>query len=431
MKKKTSDKNKQKTHRFKLNNGLEVVIVPIGKAPIVNITMAYKVGSKDEKPGKTGFAHLFEHLMFEGTKNVAKGGFDEYCSMAGGTNNAYTSYDLTSYTMTLPAHQVEMGLWLESDRMFNFEVTPEALKNQKDVVTEEISQTVDNQPYGKWRELLAASAFSSESSYSWEVHGSKEDVAASVIEDVKEFHKMFYRPDNACLTISGSVDIDIVKNLIDKYFNISIDYKNKPKRNLHLPEYCQKGSYSSFKDNIPFNAVFAAFHCDGFLSENIYKADIISNMLGDGKSSAIYNELVYNRQIASAAGSFMDKREHNSLLTFFAIGANENVSNDELFNGLMDIFEKIIQNGPDTDVFLKSRNQISTFIAYDLQYLGGLGDLISSRTLFFDDPESSFNLIDNYLNITIDDLKQYLKNFKGRNEAIRIDATPVCNDKTN
>ena len=277
--------------RKKLDNGLETVILPIRKVPVVTISVGYKAGSKNEVRGKTGLAHLFEHLMFEGTANVPKGGFDQYCSIAGGTNNAYTTYDLTSYIMALPSHQLELGLWLESDRMFNFEIGEKALENQKKVVVEEINQTVENQPYGRWRNFLAENAFAPESCYSWEVQGFADDVKSVGMKDINDFYEKFYQPENACLVIAGDIDPGSALPQIEKYFNQQVTRKE-----IYRPpngkEMLQSGNYAKFEDNVPFHALFLAFHCSGFKDEEILAGDVLAFILGSGKSSILYNSQV-------------------------------------------------------------------------------------------------------------------------------------------
>jgi len=320
--------------RHRLDNGLDLVIIPLDRIPVVCVNIAYKVGSKDESIDNTGFAHLFEHLMFEGSKNVQKGEFDNLCSVAGGTNNAYTTYDLTSYTMSLPSHQLELGLWLESDRLFNFEVTEEALLNQKKVVVEEIRQTVENQPYGRWRELLAELAFKPECSYSWEVHGKIEHVESAQLENTQSFFDRFYNPSNACLVLCGDVNETTALPLVEKYFNRSRKI-NQPVRNEFAESFRLKGKSGTFEDSIPLSGVFISFHFDGFNSDDTFTADLLANISGDGKSSRLYRSLVYDKQIASQAGAFADKRENSSVLTFYAIANKANTSCDQLYEALI------------------------------------------------------------------------------------------------
>ena len=407
-----------------LPSGLRLILIPRKKVPVVSMNMAYKVGSKNEVRNMTGFAHLFEHLMFEGTKNIPKGEFDRYCSSAGGTNNAYTSYDITSYIMALPTHQLELGLWLESDRLYNSEVTPEALENQQKVVTEEIRQTVENQPYGRWRELLAASAFKSECTYSWEVHGSIKDVESATIEDTTKFFNSYYRPENACLVLCGDFDPDRTYELVEKYFSQSKKTNGLMKPAEFNDSFKIRGSKDSYKDNVPFGAVFVSFHANGFPDKNIYKADIISHVFGGGRSSRLYNSLVYQKQIASSTGAFVDKRENASLITFYAVANSDKVTPEDLYSEFLEEIEVFNTNGLKDHEMEKAINQLSTSVAYELQYSGGIADLAGHRDLFHRDPKNIFKIIDNYTSLDGLSVKKYANSILIPGDEITIKVEP-------
>jgi zinc protease len=421
-------KSSFKIIRHKLDNGLELVLIPISKVPIISINLAYKVGSKDEKPGMTGFAHLFEHLMFEGSKNIPNGFFDKYCSIAGGNNNAYTTYDYTSYVMTLPSHQLDLGLWLESDRMFFFDINKESLDKQKNIVIEEIKQNVENRPYGKWRDLLAKSAFDKRCSYSWEVYGKAGDIRSSKVEDVQKFYDDYYRPDNACLVLCGDINVQQSIKSVEKYFNLKkqtqdIRHKTQDSKEFNS-NYLKKGIEASFKDNVPFNAVFLAFHCSGFKSDDIFTVELISNILGDGKSSRLYRSLVYDLQIASDVGAFVDKREHSSLLTFYAVANDSSTDNDKLYKTLINELLKFVETGIEIKELEKAKNQLTSSLAYDLQHSSGIADIVGFQTLFWNEPGRIFSILNNYLKIQKNDVDELLKNIITPTGAIRIDAIP-------
>lgn len=409
--------------RYKLNNGLDIVLLNNPKAPIVSMNLSYKVGSKDEKPGRRGFAHLFEHLMFEGSKHIPKGEFDKICSTAGGTNNAYTSYDYTAYTMTIPSHQIELALWLESDRMYNSEISLQALETQQKVVVEEILQTIENQPYGRWREHLAESAYKPECSYSWEVHGSKKDVAESTLDDVEDFFKTFYKPDNACLVIAGDCNPDETMSLVEKYFKSDV-IKHEIKRNNFSESYKLKGAHKVTYDNVPLPAVFISFHLGDFKSEELYTADVLSYMTGIGKSSELYKNLVYNKQIASQVGAFVDKREHCSLLTFYAVASKPLVSADELSEEVYYELEKIKINNYDDQLLFKTRNLLTSQMANEIQYSHGLADMVGNFTLFRNKPEMIFDVLGKYDSVSTERIASLAKKYLNREESIRIDVLP-------
>lgn len=390
--------------KYSISSGLELNVVPRHNSPIISLNLSYKVGSKDEKRGKTGFAHLFEHLMFEGSKHVPKGEFDKLCSTAGGTNNAYTTYDWTSYIMSIPSHQLELALWLESDRMLNFDVKQDALDNQKKVVYEEILQTVENQPYGLWREKLAELAFSQESSYSWEVHGSKDDVMNCELKDASDFFNKFYKPSNAVLSLVGDIDPNKAFELTEKYFkgnkNGKVEDKNEFKH-----EFLQGGKEVTFDDSVPLAAAFVSFHAPGFLSDDIFVGDILTNIYGTGRSSIIYDKLIYQDQTASQAGAFFDKREFSSLITFYAIANSPSTSADELGNELSKIIYNNVKSGFQYDLINKAINQLTTETANEIMYSSGIADTLSNLSLFRNNPEMIHEILQKYNEIKIEQLQ--------------------------
>jgi zinc protease len=409
--------------RKKLDSGLELVLVNIPTVPIVSLSLAYKVGSKDEKPGKTGFAHLFEHLMFEGSRNVPKGEFDKLCSMAGGTNNAYTTYDYTNYVMTVPSHQLELALWLESDRMFRSDINETALANQKKVVTEEILQTVENQPYARWREVLAKNAYSKESSYSWEVHGRKEDVASSGIDDVREFYRTYYKPGNATLTLAGNFNDEKAIELVQKYFGHKVESPSI-KRNNFSEEFKMRGTYGLLKDNVPMPAVFVAYHLGGFREKEIDTADVLSYIAGTGRSSRLHDSLVYDRQVASQAGAFVDKREHCSLLTFYAVASSPDTSADELYSSLTGELDNMNRENISANILEKAQNQLTVQLCDMLLQTSGIADVSSNLTLFWNNPERLYEMTDIYNKVTEKDIMKLFRERITTENSVRVDVIP-------
>ncbi len=405
-----------------LSNGLKVVMV-YKNIPTISLALSYRIGSKNEIMGQRGFAHLFEHMMFEGSKNVPHGKFDEFCSIAGGTNNAYTTYDWTSYTMTLPAHQLELALWLESDRLFNFEVSEESLETQKNVVTEEIRQVVENYPYSKWRELLAEKAFSASSGYSWEVHGTIEDVQAATLDKANQFHKSYYQPDNAVLVLVGDIN-NATLELVRKYFDKELPSDYKQLERFSGKHEIIGNTKATFVDNVPHPAVFLNYHLEGFDSDEVLKADLLSNIMGYGKSSRLFEGLVYEDQIASSVGAYVDKREDSSLFTIYAIASEKNIQSDDINSLIKDEIKHLLINGIDADELQKAKNQIISSIAYEIQYSYGIADVVSTNSLFFDDDSKLLNILDKYSSFTDKVLLELGEKMFDFENSVRIDALP-------
>lgn len=406
---------------YTTQNGLRVYLIPKADVNIVSLNLSYKVGSKNESPANRGMAHLFEHLMFEGSANIPKGEFDNLCTLAGGTNNAYTSYDQTAYTMTVPSGQLELALWLDSDRMLEFSVTREALKTQKKVVTEEIRQTVFDRPYGRWRELLSSIAFSDSCGYQWEVHGHIEDVENVSLDNLRKFFNTFYRPDNAVLTICGNLDIEYTLALIEKYYG-SIPNPPEIKYNYNFrKDFLKRNQYAFFNDSVPLDATFINFHLPGINDDSLLIADVISNIASNGKSSLLYKELVDRQQIASSIGSFVDRREDSSILTFYAISSNTSIKLETLTSELKKIINTFSDSLVSYDTLKKAVTQLITQTAFEIQYSAGLADIVSSNLLFNPDQSIIYDILENYNSITLHQVKDFAQEFLNQDSAIIID----------
>lgn len=411
-------------YRRKLNNGLDLIYIKKQNLPVACINLSYKVGSASELRKKSGLAHLFEHLMFTGSENVPKGDFDRLCSLAGGENNAYTTFDNTVYTMTLPRHQLELGFWLESDRMFNFKINQESLDNQKSVVIEEIKETVDNQPYARWHNVMYSSAYSPKSSYSWEIAGSKKDVASVTIDDANDFYQMFYKPANACLTICGDLDENKLNKLVDKYFDKNTNNLTETRKIDFSEKYRYYGKNNSFKDNVPHSAVFIGFHCPGFIDDKVYIADILASIYGTGRSSYLYHSLVYEQQIASDTGVFVEQKENTSLLIFYAFANDEKTTNDMLYDAILNIIKKVKSTGIEKRLLEKASNQLTYGLARELNYASNIADLAGSFAMFFDEPERIYSILDRYNNVSIDNLLNFSDEIIKFDELIRVNVQP-------
>lgn len=385
-------------HRKKLDSGLNLYFIEKKNAPVVNINLLYKVGSKDETEGMRGFAHLFEHLMFEGTQNHPKGDFDSICAKSGGTNNAYTTYDYTMYYMTMPKAYIERGLDLEADRLFNMLTDQKVLNNQISVVTEEIKQVVENQPYGKWRELQAQTAFSDNCGYAWEVHGKIEDVQNATLEKCHAFKSRYYTPKNLTLVITGDYDKEQIFRLCEKYFNRKFsDNTSEIRDNSGCSILTGR---SVLYDRVPYDAAFISYHLPGFLDKTTYMADIAAFMAGKGKSSILYDNLLYEAQAVSETGAFCDKRENSSLLTFFALANDEKTSGEELVEMLTPEIEKLAENEVLDSRLEKARNQIKTATANTLLTGEGITESAAINAAFFDDPSRIFRTVEFFDEIT-------------------------------
>ncbi|OIP03678.1 MAG: peptidase M16 [Bacteroidetes bacterium CG2_30_32_10] len=287
---------------FELTNGLKVIVHKDTSTPIVAVNVLYNVGSRDEHPEHTGFAHLFEHLMFGGSKNIPK--YDEPLQRVGGENNAFTSSDITNFYLSLPKQNLETAFWLESDRMFQLTFSEKSLKVQRNVVCEEFRQVYLNQPYGDLWLLLKPLAYKVHP-YQWTTIGKNiEHIQNATMEEVKAFFKKFYVPNNAILTVAGNVETSEIETLAKKWFepiNRGEDYK----RNLPIEPTQKKHRELTVERNVPYPAIYKAYHMCARNDEEYHTTDIISDLLSNGKSSRLHKELVKKQKLFSDINAYI------------------------------------------------------------------------------------------------------------------------------
>lgn len=288
--------------RFELNNGLRVLVHEDTSTPMVAINLLYNVGSRDESPEKTGFAHLFEHLMFGGSTNAPD--FDEPIQMAGGENNAFTNSDITNFYELLPAENLEIALWLESDRMLSLNFDENVLEVQRKVVIEEFKETCLNQPYGDAWHHLSELAYKVHP-YRWPTIGIiPKHVEDATMDDVKEFFYKFYRPNNAILVISGNITLESVKAKVEKWFG-SIPKGNVPQRRLPKEPPQIKLARKIQQANVPVDALYLAFHCPSRTDDNFYATDLLTDVLSNGPSSRLYRRLLKEQNLFSSIDCYI------------------------------------------------------------------------------------------------------------------------------
>ncbi|MDB5025392.1 MAG: insulinase family protein [Mucilaginibacter sp.] len=285
-----------KFNRFTLDNGLRVIVHEDHTTPMAVLNILYDVGARDEDPGQTGFAHLFEHLMFGGSVNIPQ--YDEPLQRVGGENNAFTSNDVTNYYITLPAANIETAFWLESDRMLSLAFSEKSLEVQRNVVIEEFKQRYLNQPYGDvWLRLRPL--VYKKHPYQWATIGKEiKHIEDARIEDVKAFFKKHYNPQNAIMVVGGDINAEQVKQLAEKWF-APIPAGEKYHRSLPQEPEQQKERRETVTAKVPLNDVYIAFHMPGRLEEGYYEIDLVSDILSRGNSSRLHRTLVKDKQLFS------------------------------------------------------------------------------------------------------------------------------------
>ncbi len=338
---------------FSLANGLKVIVHEDPTVQIAVLNILYNVGSRDENPDKTGFAHLFEHLMFGGSVNIPS--YDEPLQMVGGENNAFTNTDITNYYLTVPATNIETGFWLESDRMLSLSFDPNVLEVQRKVVIEEFKQRYFNQPYGDvWLKLRPLSY--QVHPYQWATIGKEiNHIENATMDDVRSFFFKYYAPDNAILVVAGNVTFDQVKKLSEKWFG-PIPAQKVAKRNLPSEPKQTAKRLLEVEANVPANAFYKAYHMPGRFHKDYYAVDLMSDILSRGQSSRLYNKLVKEKEIFTSMSSF----------TMGTIDPGLVVINGRLKPGIKledaegevnNIVDEFIKQGANEEELMKVKNQ--------------------------------------------------------------------------
>jgi zinc protease len=364
-----------------LPNGLHVILHEDHDLPIVAVNLWYHVGSKNEREGKTGFAHLFEHLMFQGSAHVPANAHFKFVQEAGGTLNASTSFDRTNYYETLPSHQYELGLWLEADRMRSLNISHENLENQRSVVIEERRSRYDNQPYGTMFEELFRHAYKMQP-YKWPTIGSIADISAAGLDDVKEFHEMFYKPGNASLCIAGDFNSDSALKLIESYFGDipNVEYETFRPFVHEPPQHMQVRNH--YYDVIPLPALIMGFHIPDQTSDEFMACEILARVLASGKSSRLYRNMVYEAGIAQSVMTFAYGLELPGLMIFRAV-ARPGVGQEPLEDAIWREIRDIASHGPTGVEVEKAQNRMTASVVNKLHSMQSRADLLNTYHVQF------------------------------------------------
>ncbi len=414
-----------RVERHRLANGLEVVIHPDPRLPLVAVNLWYHAGSKNERPGKTGFAHLFEHMLFQGSANVGDNDHFRYVQQVGGVANGSTWYDRTNYFETLPADSLDLGLWLESDRMGFLlpAMTSEKLENQRGVVMNERLQRVDNQPYGRASERLQELAFPDGHPYHWPVIGYMEDIAAATLDDVREFFQTYYAPNNAVLTLAGDLEPDKALQRVELYFGDLPAGPEVPEVEWADADLSDDDPCEELVDDVQLSRSMMAYRIPAYGERSWYAADLLAMLLSGGKSSLLHNDLVYRREIAQSAGAFVFPTEESGCLHVSAT-ARPGTSAEEVENALLEHIDRIAENGPRQQDVERARNRVLTSYYGEIQTLERRADLLSQMTTYFDDPLHFQREIELLHDISTDDVRQVAQRLSTGTGRARVRVEP-------
>lgn len=389
-----------------LENGLHILCHPDPRSPVVTVDVIYRVGSRYEPAGKTGYAHLFEHLMFDGSRHLGRGEYDRHCTLAGGENNAWTSCDLTNYWITLPAHRFELGLWLESDRMSGFGVQQISLDTQKGVVTAEKHQVIDNVPYGDAGILMRELMYAEGHPYRHEPIGSMQDVANATLDDMRWFYERYYIPSNATLVIAGGFDPQEALQLADMYFaEIPAGTHGTPPETADaMHRFGGRRSVSS--DLVPFNGVFLGWHAPDLQTPDLMSLELLASILADGESSRFYLTMEYDPMIASETGAFLEEGERGSMFCVYAMGQTKRTSVKQLEGALREQVGRIARDGITGQELSKAKNRKISSVVHALQSVSNRAERMAYFAATHDDPSLAWKEAEAYGAITTDDIRR-------------------------
>ncbi len=403
-----------KFEKYTLPNGLQVILHEDHSVPIVAVNIWYHVGSAREKPGRTGFAHLFEHMMFQGSQNVAKGGHFGSLQDAGGTLNGSTANDRTNYWENIPSQFLELALYLESDRMGFLlpAMTQDKLDNQRDVVKNERRQSYENRPYGRADETIAAMLYEPSHSYSWPVIGSMTDLSAAALDDVKEFFTFYYAPNNASLVVAGDINPAQTKEWIAKYFSGVPRGKDVEKVKVNQPAKNVAKS-QTMEDRVQLPRLYLTWHSTPQSGEDDATLDIVADILAGGKNSRLYKSLVYDKQTAQSVIAYQDSREVAGLFQI-EVTAKPGVTLVEMEKGVNEQIAKLQNDGVTEREIQRSKNSTKANFIYRLQSVGGFGgkaDQLNRYNVMWGDPGSFNKDLARYENVTAKDVQRAAKKY--------------------
>jgi zinc protease len=412
---------------FTLANGLHVILHRDTSVPTVAVNVWYHVGSGSEKPGRTGFAHLFEHLMFEGSKNVPEGAFDSWLEAAGGNNNGSTNTDRTNYYIDIPSSALELALFVESDRMGYLldTMTPARVDGQRDVVKNERRQSYENQPYGRAFLTLFELLYPKNHPYSWPTIGSMEDLSAATHADVAEFFKTYYAPNNASLVIAGDIDIEQTRTLVHKWFN------EIPRGPAVPPITAPPVALTDIKkqtmtDRVQLPRLYLAWHTPAIYAPGDAAMDIAANLLTGGKNARLYRRLVYDMQIAQDVNAFQQSQSLGSVFLIVAT-ARPGQTLEKIQAVIDEELEKLRAAPADEREMTRTLNQIEANFYRGMERVGGFGGKADQLNAYYTRtgmPDYFAEDLSRYRALSAEDIRSAVNRYLPQGRRVELSVVP-------
>ena len=414
---------------FNLDNGLHVILHQDKSVPLIITSVMYHVGTKNESPNRTGFAHFFEHLLFEGTENIGRGEWMKIVSGNGGTNNANTEEDRTYYYEVFPSNNLELAIWMEAERMLHPVINQIGVDTQKEVVKEEKRLKVDNQPYGNVIKVVKENLFIKHP-YRWDIDGSMEHIDAATLEEFKAFNKKFYVPNNAVLVVAGNFETAEATKWINKYFS---PVKKGPavEKIAITEEPISTTLHATFEDaNIQIPAIVAAYRVPSMKSKDARILELISTLLSEGKSSILYKKIVDDKKMALQVGAYTMQQEDYGMYILYGLPLGETPT----ASILKEIDEEILKLQTDLISerdFQKLQNKIENDFVNNNATVEGIAENLATYYLLYGDVNLINTDIKNYLSITREDIRTAAKTYLNSNQRLLLDYVPSKEQKQN
>ena len=411
-----------KFEEYDLDNGLHVILHQDKTAPVVTTAVMYHVGGKDREDGRTGFAHFFEHLLFEGTENIDKGKWFEIVSSNGGTNNANTSQDRTYYYEVFPSNNLELGLWMESERMMHPIIGQDGVDTQNEVVKEERRLRYDNSPYGQFLFAISENLFDKHP-YKDPNVGYMKDLDAATLDEFKSYFNKYYVPNNAALVVAGDIDIAKTKKMISDYFG-PIPSGEKLERTYPVEEPITTEINAEFHDNnIQVPAILTAYRTPGYGERDAYVLNMISSYLSDGKSSKLYKKLVDNQKQALQVGAFNLEQEDYGMYLIFGLPLGETTL-DTLSAEIEEEIANLRNNLISESDFKKLQNKAETNFVNSNSSVEGIANSLARYYMLYDDTNLINSEIDIYRSITREEIKEVANKYLKPNQRVKLKYLP-------
>lgn len=415
-----------KFEEYDLDNGMHVILHQDNSAPVVTTSVMYHVGAKDENPERTGFAHFFEHLLFEGTANIERGKWMEIVTSNGGSNNANTTDDRTYYYEVFPSNNVELGLWMESERLLHPIINQIGVDTQNEVVKEEKRLRVDNQPYGRFLENIKLNMFKKHP-YKGTTIGKMAHLDAATLEEFQAFNKKFYVPNNAVLVVAGDIDLPSVKTMIQDYFG-TIPRGEDIVRSFPKEDPITETMYAKAYDpNIQIPAIMAAYRTPSFKERDSYVLSMISNYLSSGKSSKLYKRIVDEKKMALQVGAINFSQEDYGTYILFGLPLGDVKLNDivsEIDKEIVKLQNELISEND----YQKLQNKFENQFVNSNSSISGIANSLARYYMLYGDTNLINNEIDIYISITREEIQEVAKKYLNPNQRLILEYLPKKDD---